>query len=203
MSRHAASDLAIRLGRQAEAVCRHYLSNGTRQGRYWIVGDVRNAHGRSMFVRLNGPEAGPGAAGHWTDAATAEFGDLLDVIRETRGLVDFKDVAEEARRFLSLPRPEPEPDRPSSGRTCRSAPGSLKAARRLFAMAQPIPSIGMRGRTWRGDSTVSIPSPMASTSSAAPKRTPWPRSSPIARRGVSTAAFPDPSGASQVRCAPV
>lgn len=139
MSRHDASDLAIRLGRQAEAVCRHYLSNGTRQGRYWTVGDVRNAHGRSMFVRLNGPETGLGAAGHWTDAATAEFGDLLDVIRETLGLLDFKDVAEEARRFLSLPRLEPEPDRSSSGRTCRSAPGSLEAARRLFAMAQPIP----------------------------------------------------------------
>jgi hypothetical protein len=138
MSRHDASDLAIRLGRQAEAVCRHYLSNGTRQGRYWIVGDVRNAHGRSMFVRLTRSEAGPGAAGHWTDAATAEFGDLLDVIRETLGLVDFKDVAEEARRFLSLPWLEPEPDRSSSGMTCRSAPGSPEAARRLFAMAKPI-----------------------------------------------------------------
>jgi hypothetical protein len=47
-----ASELAHRLAREAEAVCRHYLSNGRREGRYWLVGDVRNTPGRSMFVRL-------------------------------------------------------------------------------------------------------------------------------------------------------
>ena len=133
-----ASELARRLARDAEAVCRHYLSNGRRQGRYWTVGDVRNAPGRSMFVRLSGPESGPGAAGHWTDAASAEHGDLLDVIRERLGLLEFKDVAEEARRFLSLPRPEPEKTRKPAGRTPGSAVGSPEAARRLFAMSQPI-----------------------------------------------------------------
>ena len=84
-----ASELARRLARDAEAVCRHYLSNGRRQGRYWTVGDVRNTPGGSMFVRLSGPESGPGAAGHWTDAASAEHGDLLDVIRESCGFIDF------------------------------------------------------------------------------------------------------------------
>src|SRR5579863_520098 len=102
-----ASDLARRLGEQAELVCRHYLSNGRRVGHYWIVGDVRNAPGRSTFVRLRGLGAGKGAAGKWTDAATGEHGDLLDVIRESCGFVDFRDVADEARRFLSLPRSDP------------------------------------------------------------------------------------------------
>ena len=51
MSRDA-SELAHRLAREAEAVCRHYLSNGKREGRYWLVGDVHNSPGRSMFVRL-------------------------------------------------------------------------------------------------------------------------------------------------------
>ncbi|SIQ83295.1 toprim domain-containing protein [Bosea sp. TND4EK4] len=126
-------DLARRLGRRAEAVCRHYLSNGWRSGRYWLVGDIRNAPGRSTFVRLAGPETGRGAAGRWSDAATGEHGDLLDLIREAHGLVDFRDVAEEARRFLSLPHPEPErhADRATQ-------PGSPAAARRLFAMSQPI-----------------------------------------------------------------
>src|SRR5215468_3011325 len=98
-----ASDLARRLAEQAELVCRHYLSNGRRVGRYWTVGDVRNTPGRSMFVRLRGPGAGKGAAGKWTDAATGEHGDLLDVIRESCGLLEFADVLAEARRFLSLP----------------------------------------------------------------------------------------------------
>jgi hypothetical protein len=62
-----AADLARRLARDAEAVCRRYLSRGCRQGRYWIVGDVQNTPGRSLYVRLHGPESGPGAAGHWTE----------------------------------------------------------------------------------------------------------------------------------------
>ncbi|WP_170937229.1 MULTISPECIES: toprim domain-containing protein [Rhodomicrobium] len=135
MPSHDASELSQRLGRQAEAVCRHYLSHGRRQGNYWLVGDVRNTPGRSMFVRLKGPETGKGAAGHWTDAATGEYGDLLDVIREACGLVDFKDVADEARSFLSLPHPEPNEHR---SRKPAARTGSSEAARRLFTMAQPI-----------------------------------------------------------------
>jgi Toprim domain len=127
-----ASELARRLARDAEAVCRHYLSNGRRRGRYWTVGDVRNTPGRSMFVRLSGPESGPGAAGRWTDSASTEYGDLLDVIRESCGLVDFRDVVEEARRFLSLPRGSPK-------HVCTPVPaGSPEAARRLFAVSRPI-----------------------------------------------------------------
>ena len=106
-----ANELACRLAREAQAVCRHYLSNGRREGRYWLVGDVRNTPGRSMFVRLKGPDFGKGAAGRWTDAATGEHGDLLDVIRESCGLVRFHDVVDEARRFLALPRPEPDQGR--------------------------------------------------------------------------------------------
>ncbi|WP_334150410.1 DUF7146 domain-containing protein [Hyphomicrobium sp.] len=136
MARHDASELARRLARQAEAVCRHYLPAGHREGRYWLVGDVRNTPGRSMFVRLTGPESGKGAAGKWTDAASAEHGDLLDVIRESCGLTDFKDVADEARAFLSLPRSQPEPDR--QRRPTAPPTGSSEAARRLFAMSQPM-----------------------------------------------------------------
>jgi hypothetical protein len=132
-----ASDLARRLAEHAETVCRHYLSNGRRAGRYWIVGDVHNTAGRSMFVRLKGPACGKGAAGKWTDAATGEHGDLLDVIRETCSLIDLRDVVDEARRFLSLPQPQPLP-----GCQTRKQPpaptGSPESARRLFAMSQPI-----------------------------------------------------------------
>ena len=128
------ANLAHRLAREAEAVCRHYLSNGRRVGNYWQVGDIRNTSGRSMFVRLK--DAGGRPAGKWTDAATGEHGDLLDVIRESRGLVDFQDVTEEARRFLSLPRSGPESD----GRSHPSPvpAGSPESARRLFAMSKPI-----------------------------------------------------------------
>ncbi|WP_409190618.1 toprim domain-containing protein [Bradyrhizobium sp. RDM4] len=133
MSRDA-SELASRLAREAEAVCRHYLSNGKRAGRYWLVGDVHNTPGRSLFVRLQESPKGP--AGKWTDAATGEHGDLLDIIRESLGLRDFREVSEEARRFLKLPRSEQQPTpRPAPSVV---PPGSQQAARRLFAISSPI-----------------------------------------------------------------
>ena len=132
--RRDASELAHRLAREAEAVCRHYLSNGRRAGRYWLVGDVYNTPGRSMFVRLQSSPKGP--AGKWTDAATSEHGDLLDIIRESLGLGDFRDVADEARRFLKLPRPEP--DVALKGARPAALARSQEAARRLFAISGPI-----------------------------------------------------------------
>ncbi len=132
--RDDASDLARRLAQNAEPVCRHYLSNGRRQGRYWLVGDVDNSAGRSLYVRLTGPESGQGAAGKWTDAATGEHGDLLDLIAANQRLTELPEVLDEARRFLSLPCPEwisrePLPPVPT---------GSPEAARRLFGMSKPI-----------------------------------------------------------------
>lgn len=140
-----AAELALRLAQHAEAVCRHYLSNGRREGRYWRVGDIKNTPGRSMYVRLTGASSGKGAAGKWTDAATAQYGDLLDVIRESRGLVEFSDIAAEARRFLNLPRPAPQRELLPSGRLHRELadlsfiPGeSQRSAQRLFAVSVPI-----------------------------------------------------------------
>jgi Toprim domain len=131
-----AAHLARCLARDAEAVCRHYLSNGHRRGRYWVVGDVGNTPGRSLFVRLIGPDCGKGAAGKWTDAATGQHGDLLDLIALNRELERLCDVLDEARSFLSLPRTEPPSDR---NRRRPPAPmGSPESARRLFAMSQPI-----------------------------------------------------------------
>ncbi len=133
MSSHAA-DLARRLARNAEAVCRHYLSNGHREGRYWLVGDVANTRGRSLFVRLSGPDHGKGAAGKWTDAATGEHGDLLDLIALNRGLDRLRDTLDEARAFLALP-----PDQLAPRQDRLPAPrGSPESARRLYAMSTPI-----------------------------------------------------------------
>lgn len=125
-----ASDLARRLAANAEAVCRHYLSNGRREGRWWTVGDIHNSPGRSTMVRLKSTDRGP--AGKWTDAATGEHGDLLDLIAQAQGCATLADTLDEARRFLSLPRPEGhEPVMPAPQ-------GSPEAARRLFAMSKPI-----------------------------------------------------------------
>jgi hypothetical protein len=124
-----AANLAHRLAHNAEAVCRHYLSNGHREGRYWLVGDVANTPGRSLFVRLSGPDSGKGAAGKWTDAATGEHGDLLDLIALNRGFDRLRDALDEARVFLSLPRPDPGAAERYAQTT--SSRGSPQSARRL------------------------------------------------------------------------
>ncbi|NTJ63199.1 DNA primase [Agrobacterium rhizogenes] len=129
----SAHELARQLADRAEAVCRHYLFNGSRKGLYWVVGDVRNSPGRSMYVRLK--DSPSGMAGKWTDAATGEYGDLLDVIRETSRLVNLAQVADEARAFLHLP---PRPSWPRRPEEERSAFGNyVAAARRLFVKARP------------------------------------------------------------------
>jgi hypothetical protein len=143
----SAAELADRLAEHAEAVCRHYLSAGRTAGNYWIVGDTANSKGRSLYVHLSGPRKG-----RWADAATDQFGDLLDLVREACGLVAFRDVADEARRFLNEPHPDPASDSkddapgyPSAGRP------AAERARRLLRMTQPLAStlgeryLGQRG----------------------------------------------------------
>ncbi len=156
MLSHAA-DLARRLARNAEAVCHHYLSNGRREGRYWLVGDVANTKGRSLFVRLSGPDHGKGAAGHWTDSATGQHGDLLDLIALNRGFDRLRDTLDEARTFLALP-----PDQIAPRQERLPAPrGSPESARRLYAMSRPI--TGTLAQTYlhrRGITTVAHGDPL-------------------------------------------
>ena len=154
--------LSEQLAKNAEAVCRHYLSAGRREGRYWIVGDIYNVSGRSLYVRLSpgigaSPvgnqrsrhvendrmpskagsrcyrHAGSSAVGRWTDAATDEYGDLLDLIRISRRLRTMQETFDEARRFLGLPYDT------NSDRHDQCVPyDAVAAARRLWSLTQPL-----------------------------------------------------------------
>ena len=122
----AASVLAGALGDRAEEVCRRYLPHGRRHGRYWTAGDIRGAKGRSLFVRL----APPGVPGKWTDAATGEHGDLLDLIRIASGSGSLRATLAEARGFLAMP-PIPVPGDPGTY-------DRMEAARRLWRRCRSI-----------------------------------------------------------------
>lgn len=125
-------EISRRLADQALNVCRRYLPNGKRVGNYWIAGDARGAKGRSLFVRVIGPPSGKGAAGKWSDAATGEHGDLLDLIAATCRFSDHREALDEARRFLNDARFY------SSRADRRERRDSIKSAQRLFAAAEPI-----------------------------------------------------------------
>ena len=124
-----ASTVSALLAQRAEAVCRKYLPHGKKQGRYWCAGDARGARGRSLFVRLSPP----GTPGKWTDAATGEHGDLLDLVRLATGSHSLREALAEARRFLAQPAAAPSSSRPRHLRSRRGGPqpvGPVRAHRR-------------------------------------------------------------------------
>lgn len=132
------ANLAHQLADRAEAACRHYLSSGRREGRYWIVGNAYNTPGRSMFVRLAARDGDRGSIGKWTDAATGEHGDLLDIIALSLGHRRPRDTLEEARRFLGSAAAVVDADPPHSAARSSRPSGTPNAARRLFAASRPI-----------------------------------------------------------------
>jgi hypothetical protein len=161
------SDVARRLAENAEAVCRHYLSNGRREGRYWLVGDVHNTPGRSLYVRLSGSACDDRAVGRWTDAAEDLHGDLLDLIAAARRLDGIGAALDEAQRFLGLTTPSaPSPPLSASGQSARreafprrttmaAVPaGTAEAARRLFQRSSPI--AGTRASTYLGARGIAV-----------------------------------------------
>jgi hypothetical protein len=95
------ADLKAQLATRALSVCQHYLSNGHRLGNYWIVGDARNAPGRSMYVHLQASNTN--MIGCWNDEATGEYGDLLDIIRFSRPDNSFACALENAKRWVGDP----------------------------------------------------------------------------------------------------
>ena len=121
-----AASVAAALAERAEEVCRRYLPYGRRRGRYWVAGDLDGGRGRSLFVRLTPP----GAPGKFTDAATGEHGDLLDIIRHRICAPTLRAALDEARAFLA------RPAAPAAG--SRDAYDATEAARRLWCRCRAI-----------------------------------------------------------------
>jgi len=121
-----AASVAAALAERAEEVCRRYLPYGRRRGRYWVAGDLDGGRGRSLYVRL----APPGAPGKFTDAATGEHGDLLDIIRHRINAPTLRAALDEARAFLA------RPAAPAAG--AGDAYDATEAARRLWRRCRAI-----------------------------------------------------------------
>lgn len=151
-----AGELSERLAQNVQAVCRHYLPAGRREGRYWMVGDVAGAPGRSLYVRLFETERG--RIGNWVDAATGEHGDLVDLIRLNQRHGRLSETIDEAEKFLSLP-PSADADPCRTANPPPARVGSSTAARRLFAASKPLAGtlaasyLAARGITRVGDLT--------------------------------------------------
>ena len=82
----AAPDVPVReivdqLAGSVAALGEYLLPNGQRDGPEWRVGSVRGEAGKSLGVHLTGTKAGV-----WSDFASGECGDLLDLIQACQGL---------------------------------------------------------------------------------------------------------------------
>ena len=130
-TRESIAEITDALSARAEDVCRRYLPRGRKQGRYWTAGDVSGAAGRSFFVRLSPP----GVPGKWTDAATDEHGDLLDLIQISLRANTLGPALIEARNFLAL-----APATASGGRAgdLNRPRNPSDSARRLWHACAPI-----------------------------------------------------------------
>ena len=107
-------------------MCRRYLPHGRKQGRYWVAGDLDGARGRALYVRLSGP----GTPGKFTDCATGQHGDLLDLIRHRSGAPTLRAALDEASAFLALPAA------PAAGEG--DSYDAAEAARRLWRRCRAI-----------------------------------------------------------------
>lgn len=90
------AEIACLLARNAEEVAKHLLSNGKRDGREWRCGSISGESGKSLGIHLLGDKAGV-----WSDFATGQSGDLLDLWREVRN-VSMPQAMSEAASWLGV-----------------------------------------------------------------------------------------------------
>jgi twinkle protein len=83
------SELSRMLADDCDSVARKIFPNGKREGAEWCVGSLGGEPGKSLKVRLSGSKRGI-----WTDFATGEAGDLVDLWREAYNLTMPEALAE-------------------------------------------------------------------------------------------------------------
>lgn len=77
-------------------ICMELLPEGKAEGGCWKVGSVSGEKGRSLSVFLNGDNAGK-----WTDFATGEHGDVIDLVQLSQRL-NLNDAMEWVKRHCGV-----------------------------------------------------------------------------------------------------
>jgi len=127
--------LSQSLAARAESFCRHFFPDGVKQGNLWQIGDVSGAPGQSLKVRLN--DNGGRKAGNWTDYASGEFGDLIDLLHANQGHVRLGATLNMCRSFLG----ETQVDYPESAYDAGRLSPAVESNRRM-AKARSLFKIG-------------------------------------------------------------
>ena len=89
-----AKEIVRNLSQRAEEVARYLLPNGKKIGNEWRVGSIDGESGKSLGVHLTGEKAGI-----WSDFATGDGGDLLNLWVQKRNLTNYE-AMKEASSYL-------------------------------------------------------------------------------------------------------
>jgi len=94
---YTAKDLSQKLNDSIYSVLKHLLPNGKQRGNTYHVGSIKGESGESLSVCLQGDKKGV-----WSDFATGEGGDLLDLWAQNRSIL-IREAILEVTRYLGIP----------------------------------------------------------------------------------------------------
>jgi twinkle protein len=94
-----AKEVSQQLAQRAEDIARRLYPDGKRHGSEWCVGSVSGEQGKSLKIHLKGNKAGV-----WSDFATGDGGDLLDLWARKNNLT-IGEALKEACDHLGIKKP--------------------------------------------------------------------------------------------------
>jgi twinkle protein len=97
-----AKDLSVMLAQKAPEIAQMLLPNGRKVNNEWCAGSLDGDGGKSLKVHLNGSKAGV-----WSDFATGEGGDLLD-LWAIRHSITLPEAMKQVAHFFNVSTPKPE-----------------------------------------------------------------------------------------------
>ncbi len=150
------SVIAALLAKRAEDLCRHLLPGGYRKDSEWRCGSVQGEAGKSLGVHLKGTKAGL-----WSDFATGQGGDLLDLIAAVSRL-DTADAIGSAKSWLGIeddtgaPASRPRPVCKPKGQD-KDAVKRTEAALAIWRASRPAPLTPVESYLHHRNITIPIP----------------------------------------------
>jgi len=104
-----AKEIAQLLAQRAEEVAKYIFPNGKHEGNEYCVGSLNGETGKSLKIRLIGEKAGI-----WSDFATGESGDLLDLFAQAnKHNQSLAEAISHAKEWLGVGQVKFESPRPS------------------------------------------------------------------------------------------
>jgi Toprim domain len=138
MTRPDAGEIRQMLAERVDELVPALLPAARRIGAYWQAGNVAGDPGGSLYVHRASAKIGK-----WTDAATGEFGDLLDLVNAALfGGQELRRAMEWARDWLRLDPERPPPSTPAQAdrpkpHQATGDEAKMAVARNLWAASQP------------------------------------------------------------------